>query len=325
MSAEEVSMNLTARSPIWARWLEWSLKVMTEIDVKLLSVFAETYRTSSVSQAAENLGLSQPTISFNLSKLREHYKDPLFVRTSRGMEATPFAVDLYEQAVDLLASFSKIARLQTSFDPSEAERIFRIAMTDISQIVLLPTLLNKLRVLAPKAQLRINHITTETPRMLENGEVELAVGFMPQLDAGFYQQKLFPQRYVVLAAAGHPALGDSMSLDSYLSAGHVAVTPSGTGHSIIDRTLREQQLHRNVVLEVPNYLGVVDIVAQTDLLATVPQKLADLMSSTLATKRFPVPIDIPQYDVKQHWHARNHQDAGHRWLRALLADLFLEK
>nr|ABW22834.1 LysR-like regulatory protein [Burkholderia sp. NCIMB 10467] len=297
---------------------------MIEIDVKLLNVFAETYRTSSVTQAAENLGLSQPTISFNLSKLRDHYKDPLFVRTSRGMEATPFAQELYEQVVDLLASFSNIARLQTSFDPSEAQRIFRIAMTDISQIVLLPTLLNKLRIVAPRAQLRISHITTETPRMLESGEVELAVGFMPQLDAGFYQQKLFPQRFVVLAASRHVALGDSMSLEYYLSAGHVTVTPSGTGHSIIDRTLREQQLHRHVVLDVPNYLAIADIVAQTDLLATVPQKLADLMSSSVDARRYPVPFEIPQYDVKQHWHARTHQDAGHRWLRALLAELFLE-
>ncbi|CAD6560644.1 PCP degradation transcriptional activation protein [Paraburkholderia kirstenboschensis] len=297
---------------------------MIEIDVKLLNVFAETYRTGSVTQAAENLGLSQPTISFNLSKLRDHYKDPLFVRTSRGMEATPFAQELYEQVVDLLASFSNIARLQTSFDPAEAQRIFRIAMTDISQIVLLPTLLNKLRIVAPGVQLRISHITTETPRLLENGEVELAVGFMPQLDAGFYQQKLFPQRFVVLAASRHAGFGDSMSLDAYLSAGHVAVTPSGTGHSIIDRTLREQQLHRHVVLDVPNYLAIADIVAQTDLLATVPQKLADLMSSSVGARRFPVPFEIPQYDVKQHWHARTHQDAGHRWLRALLAELFLE-
>jgi DNA-binding transcriptional LysR family regulator len=298
---------------------------MIEIDVKLLNVFAETYRTGSVTQAAENLGLSQPTISFNLAKLREHYKNPLFVRTSQGMEATPFAQELYEEVVDLLASFAKIARRKTSFDPAETDRIFRIAMTDISQIVLLPSLINKLRIVAPHTQLRVSHITTDTPRLLENGEVELAVGFMPQLDAGFYQQKLFPQKFVVLASSRHAAkFQDEMSLEAYLSAGHVTVTPSGTGHSIIDRTLRDQQLHRHMVLDVPNYLAIADIVAQTDLLATVPQKLAELMSTSVAARKYLVPFDIPQYDVKQHWHERTHHDAGHRWLRALLAELFLE-
>jgi DNA-binding transcriptional LysR family regulator len=295
---------------------------MVDIDLKVLNVFAETYRTSSVSQAAENLGLSQPTISFNLSKLRDYYKDTLFVRTSRGMEPTPLAVDLYEKVVDLLASFKLIARVKSAFEPSETERIFRIAMTDISQIVLLPSLLNRLRLLAPRAQLRISHITADTPRLLESGEVELAVGFMPQLDVGFYQQKLFPQQYVVLAASRRPNLVDGLTMEEYLKAGHVVVAPPGTGHFIIDRMLRKQQLHRNVVLEIPNYLGAMDIVAQTDLLATVPQKLADLMSSTIATQRFPLPFYVPPYDIKQHWHARFHQDPGHRWLRVLLAELF---
>lgn len=297
---------------------------MIDIDVRVLSVFAETYRTSNVSQAAENLGLSQPTISFNLSKLRSYYNDPLFVRTSRGTKPTPFSADLYEQVVDLLASFDKITRFQTAFDPSSTERLFSIAMTDISQIVLLPTLLNKLRLAAPKVRLKVSHITADTPRMLETGQVDLAVGFMPQLAASFYQHKLFVQRFEVLAATGHPALEDGMTLDAYLSAGHVAVIPPGTGHSIIDDALREQQLRRNVVLEVPNYLAIADIVSRTNLFATVPQKLADAIGPANGVKRYATLFDIQQYDVKQHWHSRSHHDVGHRWLRSLFAELYGE-
>ncbi|WP_025597321.1 LysR family transcriptional regulator [Burkholderia sp. WSM2230] len=297
---------------------------MNDIDVKVLSVFAETYRTSNISQAAENLGLSQPTISFNLSKLRSYYNDPLFVRTSRGTEPTPFSADLYEQVVDLLASFEKITRFQSTFDPSSAERLFSIAMTDISQILLLPTLLNEIRLVAPKVRLKVSHITTETPRMLETGQVDLAVGFMPQLAATFYQQKLFVQHFEVLAATGHRALRDGMSLEAYLSGDHVAVIPPGTGHSIIDTALREQQLRRNVVLEVPNYLAVADIISRTHLLATVPQKLAAAIGTANSVQRYAAPFHIQKYDVKQHWHTRCHRDAGHRWLRSLFAELYAE-
>ncbi len=298
---------------------------MCEIDVKLLSVFAETYKRSSVTQAAEELGLSQSTISFSLSKLREHFRDPLFVRTPRGMEATPFAVDLYEHVVDVLASFRKLTSFQTTFDPMSEGKIFRIAMTDISQIVMLPTLLNKLRDAAPKARVQICHISADTPQLLAKGELELAVGFMPQLEAGFYQQKFFQQRYVVLASSNRRGVGANMTLQSYLAADHIAVTTSGTGHSIVDKVLREKQLSRRIVLELPNYLGLADLVAQTDLLATVPEKLGDLLSPTIPVVRFAAPFDAPNFDVKQHWHARYHHDPAHRWLRNLLAELFLDQ
>jgi DNA-binding transcriptional LysR family regulator len=298
---------------------------MCELDIRLLSVFAETYKANSVTQAAEELGLSQSTISFNLAKLREHFRDPLFVRTPRGMEATPFAVDLYEHVIDVLASLRKLTSFKTSFDPGIEERSFRLAMTDISQIAMLPTLLNRLSDVAPKVRLQVFNLASDTPQAMANGELELAVGFMPHLEAGFYQQKLFEQRYVVLASANRCDAGERMTLDTYLAAGHIAVSTAGTGHSIVDRVLREKQLSRRVVIELPNYLGLADLVAQTDLLVTVPEKLADLLNPSLPIVRRPVPFGAPVFAVKQHWHARNHHDAGHRWLRGLFAELFLEK
>src|SRR5476649_840263 len=111
---------------------------MTDIDIKLLQSLVEIYKTRSVSQAALNLGLSQPTLSFNLSKLREHYQDPLFVRAPQGMEPTQFAIDLHQRTLALLASFESVAQHRQSFDPDTARQSFRVAMTDISQIVILP-------------------------------------------------------------------------------------------------------------------------------------------------------------------------------------------
>lgn len=297
---------------------------MPGIDIKVMQVFVEIYTSRSVSQAAVSLGLSQPTVSFSLAKLREHFQNPLFVRSSVGMEPTPFATQLYESAIELLASFEAVSKQRNSFDPTLSRQAFRIAMSDLSQIVLLPGLLNKLRGLAPGVTIRIVPIDEHTADLLESGDIDLAVGFMPQLNAGFYQQKLMTQHYVGLAAINHPRLPAQPSIEDYLAEGHVVVTTSGTGHSVVERMLRCHG-QRRIVLEVPSYLGLASIIGQTDLLATVPQRLADLIIDDALVRHFTLPFDVSFYQIKQHWHERSHHDAAHRWVRALLTELFLER
>ena len=297
---------------------------MQEIDIKDIQVFVAIYTLRSVSQAALSLGLSQPTVSFNLAKLRDHYQNPLFVRSPAGMEPTAFATELHESAIGMLASFDTISRQRNSFDPALSKQAFRIAMTDLSQIVLLPDLLNRLRSMAPGVLIRIVPINEHTAAMLETGDTDLAVGFMPQLDAGFYQQKLLTQRYVGLVAIDHPRLPPRPSIEDYLAEGHVLVTTSGTGHAVVERTLRGHG-QRRIVLEVPSYLGLASIIGKTDLLATVPQRHADLIIDDALVRSFTLPFDISDYQIKQHWHERCHHDAAHRWLRAQITDLFLER
>jgi DNA-binding transcriptional LysR family regulator len=297
---------------------------MQEIDIKDIQVFVAIYTLRSVSQAALSLGLSQPTVSFNLAKLRDHYQNPLFVRTSGGMEPTAFATQLHESAIGMLVSFDAVSRQRNAFDPALSKQTFRIAMTDLSQIVLLPGLLTRLRSTAPGVAIRIVPINEHTAAMLEAGETDLAVGFMPQLDAGFYQQKLLTQHYEGLVAIDHPRLPAQPSIEDYLAEGHVLVTTSGTGHAVVERMLRGHG-QRRIVLEVPSYLGLASIIGQTDLLATVPQRHAELISDDALVRRFTLPFDISDYQIKQHWHERSHHDAAHRWLRAQLTDLFLER
>jgi DNA-binding transcriptional LysR family regulator len=296
---------------------------MAEIDIKSLQVFVEIYASRSVSQAAVRLNLSQPTISFSLAKLREHYQNPLFVRSSVGMEPTPFATELYASAIGLLASFDAISKQRSAFDPALSKRSFRIAMSDLSQIVLLPGLLDKLRSAAPGTTIRVVTIDDHTADLLESGEVDLAVGFMPQLNAGFYQQKLMTQHYVGLMALNHPRLAAQPSISDYLAEGHVLVTTSGTGHAVVERMLRCHG-QRRIVLEVPSYLGLTSIIGKTDLLATVPRRLAELIGDSDLVRHFALPFDVSTYQIKQHWHERSHHDAAHRWVRTLLTELFLE-
>ncbi len=296
---------------------------MEEFDTKLLLVFLEIYRTGNLSRAAESLATSQPTISFSLAKLRTHFKDRLFVRTGKGMEPTPYAHELVAPIQSALDGLRNALGHQAVFDPLSSNRSFSICMTDISQINLLPTLINRLRILAPKVKLRIHNITEATAAMLSSGEADLAVGFMPQLDRGFFQQNLFEQDFVCIVRKGHSRIKQTLSLDQFKEEGQLVVTTSGTGHWIIDKQLEEQRIERKIMLELPTFLGLLTIVEQTDLIAIIPRRLGELLQGQGRIKLLPPPLPLPRYFVKQHWHERFHHDLGNRWLRALLTELFL--
>ncbi|BEV13244.1 LysR family transcriptional regulator [Herbaspirillum sp. DW155] len=294
---------------------------MQTADIRLLQVFDEIYKTRSVTRAAEHLGLGQPAVSIALARLRAHFNDPLFVRIANVMEPTPLACELQEQVHGTLASLEQVFGYRSSFDPTRAERTFTISMTDISQLVLLPRLWAHLRRTSPGVHIDIVPLSEQTPRLLESGEADLALGFVPQLEAGFYQQSLFRQRYVCVASADHPRIRQRLTLRQFEREEHAVVTSSGTGHLILAKEIASQGIRHNIALRVPNYLGIAFVIEQTDMLVTIPERLAQVLEGRGRFKVFPVPFALPDYAVKQHWHERYHHDPGHRWLRGVVSDL----
>jgi DNA-binding transcriptional LysR family regulator len=150
------------------------------------------------------------------------------------------------------------------------------------------------------------------------------VGYMPSLEAGFYQQTLIRQGFVCLAARNHPRIRERPSRQAFCREGHIAVSTSGTGHSIVDRQFERRGIERAVVLRVPGFLAVSRLVAKTELLATVPRKLGEALAINEEINIFPLPVPLPTYAVKLHWHARFHEDAGNIWLRTRIAKLLAE-
>jgi len=294
---------------------------VARLDIAWLDVFVEVYKTQSVSRAADHLGMAQANASIALNKLRRHFGDRLFARTSRGMEPTSYAKQIYP---DVLASVERLAQLagaRATFDPASAQRQFRISMTDISEVVVLPKLVNHLRRVAPGVLIAAERITTESPRQLESGEIDLAVGFMPHLEAGFYQQTLFQQDFVCLAAADHPRVKARPNKQQFLAEGHIVVTTSGTGHVIVDKVLAQKGYERRIALKVPSFLGVARLVAQTELLVIVPRRLGEALAEQERVRLFDPPVHLPPFAVKQHWHERFHADGANAWLRRTLAQV----
>ncbi len=294
---------------------------MAKLDLDWLQLFVELYRTQSVSRAAERLGIAQASASISLNKLRAHFGDPLFSRTSRGMEPTPHAQALYPELLDIVERLDRARGAVARFDAATAQRSFRICMTDISEVVLLPSLMNRVRQVAPGIVIEAEKIGADSQRRLEAGDVDLAVGFMPQLEAGFYQQTLFQQNFVCLVAKTHPRIGDKLTRRAFTAEAHILVGTSGTGHAIVDKVLHKAGVKRHVALHLPSYLGVARIVAQTELLVIVPRLLGETLALQEPVRLLAPPVALPSYAVKQHWHERFNRDAGNAWLRRCVAEL----
>ncbi|MBK6592388.1 MAG: LysR family transcriptional regulator [Burkholderiales bacterium] len=297
---------------------------MNTMDLRLLSVFDEIYKTRSVTGAALALDLGQPAVSVALSKLRHHFDDPLFVRTSTGMEPTPFGEGLVRPVRGVLEALDVVLGHRNDFDPATSERTFRICMTDITQLVLLPRLWETLRVTAPSIHIEIIPLSADIARMLESGEADLAIGFMPQLEAGFYQTVLFDQSFVCMVSAHHPRIRDELTLQHFGSENHAVISSSGAAPLLIDQEIARLGLKRKISLKIPNFIGAALVVEHTDLIITIPARLGDVLRGRGALKTFPVPFQLPQYAVKQHWHERYHQDPGTRWLRRIIAKLMTD-
>ncbi|KAG8152167.1 LysR family transcriptional regulator [Burkholderia catarinensis] len=290
-------------------------------DLKLLQLFDLLYDVRSVTRVAEQLGQSQPTVSIWLGHLREYLHDPLFIRTPGGMAPTPQADALIGPCREILESLRRFAAWEIAFDPATARRRFRICMTDASHVTLLPRLLAHVRAQAPGVRLEAARIDGNTERALESGEADLAIGYVPWLGGGIYQQKLYDQDWVCLVNRHHPRIRGRLGGKQYRAESHVAIT-AGTGAQLLEQALMRERIERDVVLELPGFLGLGAIVQTTDLITTLPRHIGETLAQTndLAVHACPIPVE--GFAVRQHWHARYHHEAGNRWLRGLVIQLF---
>lgn len=295
-----------------------------DVELKQLAILEEIFRTRSVTKAALNLGLSQPSISVGLARLRRYFNDPLFVRTSEGMQPTRLTEQLIKPLSDALRLVDQTLGAELFFDPSSSERTFRICMADIGNVVILPRLLAHLRSVAPGLHVEIVPSSADEPRLLESGDADLAIGVPARLQAGFHQQRLFQEQFVCLAATGHPRVKDSLTLRQFRAEAHIVVTTPWTSHWLVERYLAAKRVPRKVSLRLSSCFGLARIIAATDLLVTLPKRVGNELAASGHVRMFPDPVGIPGYAVRQYWHGRYHHDPDSKWLRETIAKLFVE-
>jgi DNA-binding transcriptional LysR family regulator len=296
---------------------------LQDIDLNLLVVFNELLRQRRVSAVAVTLGISQPAISNALNRLRKVLGDELFLRTSKGMVPTPFAESLAEPIGYALGTIHDTLNVTSEFNPASTSRAFTIAMTDIGEIYLLPGLMRRLAADAPGVAISTVRNQSDTLRdEMERGEVDLAMGFLPDLKAGFFQRRLFRQRYVCLFRKGHPLAECGLTMKSFLASQHVSIVAEGTGHGMVDIAIQRAGVQRNLPLRVPHFVAVGHILQTTDLIAVVPEAYAARTLEPFGLRSAPCPVKIPDITINVLWHARNHREPGNQWLRQIIFEEF---
>lgn len=295
------------------------------LDLNLLRVFDALMRDRKVAAAAQRLGLTAPAVSNALARLRRSTGDALFTRTPGGMQPTAHALAIGPTIAGALAAIDDSVGRPEAFDPATSTRSFRLAMSDIGEVIFLPELVRTLRTEAPGVSLVTLRSTTDDLRgSLAAGGVDLAIGWLPELGAGFHQRHLFSQRYVALMAGNHPLARGRLTRERFLAAQHAVVVAAGTGHERVRALLRRHGVAEPLALTLPHFVAVPYIVSESDLVVTVPEKLARKAAAPFGLAVRDLPLALPTFDVNVFWHPRLHQEAACRWLRERMAQLFAD-
>jgi DNA-binding transcriptional LysR family regulator len=291
---------------------------MRGIDLNLLIVLDALLDERSVTRAAARLGYTQPTVSGMLTRLRDLFGDPLFVRTQRGVLPTPRAEALTSPLKEFLAEGKRLIT-QDVFDPATAQLTFAISINDYMQYALLVPFIEVLRREAATIRLAIKPlIIAGLVDALARGDVDLAVTIPEFAMSDLPSRLLYRERYVAVVRSAHPLTKSrAISLEAFCSYDHVLVSPTGGSfEGPTDRELARMRRRRTVRYSVPSFLLVPELLQIDDLIALVPSRLLRGQGERLTL--LGSPIDVPGFDVIAVWHPRVDKDAAHRWLRMRL-------
>jgi DNA-binding transcriptional LysR family regulator len=297
------------------------------IDLNLLLVLEALVEERNVTRAARRIGLSQPAMSNALARLRRTFDDPLLVRNADGMVPTPVAQSLITPVRAALSQLRAALEEKPAFDPSSSERTFHLLTNDYAEIALLAPLMKRLRSASGSVRLRAHRPRTvfEPPSVTALAEsFDLAIGFYPDaltLDARLRSETLWAEENVCIVSSRHPAIRGKLTLRQYAEAGHVAVFYKAQGPGVIDTLLEQRGYSRKAVMQVPHFASVPFLVSGTDLIATVPVRLARQFSRQLKLQILPVPLSLPQFRLTLLWHERHHTDPAHRWMRNFIIEM----
>lgn len=290
------------------------------VDLNLLKALDALLETESVSKAADLVNLSQPAMSRALNRLQHAMKDPLLVRSGRGMVLTPRGEALRVPVREALAQVSFVFTPQI-FDPSKAQNHFRIMAPDYLAQMIVSPILGKLFGLAPGLQIDIEGLSATGIAELCEGKIALGFGVVndgPTLE-NVASQALFEDRQICLMRKGHPLLNGSMTLKRYAAAPHALLSITGKGGGRIDEILKDHGLSRRIALRITHFTTINAVIAGTDLIITVPELLArHVMTDELQTMPLPRELTTPAFVVSQIWHERFTKDAAHVWLRRMI-------
>jgi LysR family transcriptional activator of mexEF-oprN operon len=289
-------------------------------DLSLLVIFEAMMNERNVSRVGEKLFLGQPAVSNALSRLRNLFADPLFIRNGRCMEPTARAEDLFQILTPLLDTIATTLSQTSDFDPANSTGTFHIGLSDDVEYGLLPPLLRRLRTEAPGIRLVIHHTDCHRmPSLLATGEISVGISYTGELPATSKRKFLRMIRPMVLRA---DSAKGAMSLDEFCRRPHAAVASMGTLVADTDRALKRASRSRQVVLNVPQFSALPVLLSDSDLVAVVPDYVAYAMAASSSHLRAEaVPLELSGFELSMVWRGVANNDPAERWLRSRFSEL----
>ncbi len=289
-----------------------------ELNLNLLLSLEALLAETNVTRAARRLGVTQPTLSRALRRLREDLDDALLVRSGQGFVRTPRGERIHASLRDGLQALRR-ALHAPDFEPSTAQHTIALAAHDIVGVFLLPALLRRIEAEAPGLSLDVLPLRqADLVSQLEGGALDLAIGVNFSDAPGLRRRVLFRDGWVCLARRDHPALSEGLDLDTFTRLPHALASPEGDGLAVVDRALDAQGLERRVAYRTRYFIGAAIAVAQSDLLLTMPARPGLELARRLGLTSYEPPLTLPTLDVVALWHARLDVDPLHAWVRATL-------
>lgn len=299
--------------------------LLSGIDTNLIVALRALLAHESVTKAAKEVGLSQSSMSHALSRLRQHFGDPLLVQVGRRLVLTDRAKALRVPVANAVSGLERVFTQGEPFDPGTSTRAFRIAATDNLALYVLPQLAAILKREAPHVELRVSALTEDWTEQLQRGDIDLKLGRKYAVSSQLQAEELSVEAFGCVVRRGHKVAAKP-TLKAFAALEHLRIAPSG-GPSAdaageVDRILAERGLRRRVALTVPHFLVAPFIVAASDLVLTAPERMLAEFRERLQLRRIQLPIKVPTYALTQVWSARTADDEAQRWLRSRVMRAF---
>jgi len=298
---------------------------LRDLDLNLLLVFQEVFRERQISAAARRLRLTQSAVSNALARLRRATGDELFVRVAAGMQPTPYAERMAEPVAAALAHLEQALAPAQAFDPATSRRRFTVAMTDVGEVYFMPRLVELCGAAAPGVAIASVRAGSASLRAeMEAGRIDLAIAAFDDAPEALYHRRLFRQDHVCLFRAGHPLAAGPLTMKRLAGARHLVVAALESPYDAINTALQKAGILAAASFSVPHFSAAPYIVGTTDLVVTVPRKLAERVAAPFGLAYAASPLPLAALQTNVFWHRRYNQDEGNRWLRTLVVEAFAE-
>ncbi|CAN7226580.1 LysR family transcriptional regulator [Rhizobium sp. LjRoot254] len=290
---------------------------LAQVDLRSLEVLVTVSDTGSFSKTSLAMEVSQSTISYTVDRLRRAFSDPLFVRQGNQLTETEKCRDLVSSAREIVNRMRAMA-IPEEFDPTTAEGRVIVSCNHHERFLLMPRYLHALRASAPHVALVLLESAVNGKQQLRENAADLVLGPVKILGDGYFRRRMFTDHYACLMDRSNPLSEGELTLERYAVASHVTVTHNGQWQALYLDALRVNGIELRPHLIVPSHDSLELMLEDTDLVATIPHRLASVYADCLAVRPFPIHIPI---EIDMYWTERTHRSGLHKWARQLLVEV----